>query len=132
LCFFFTRYVLPQRDPQARRGFLEHVLPIYCKSEPNSPLQLSVMAVATCMLSGAMNQGEDPPLARSFYLSAVSGMKEIVSEQRGCANDELLMAVMLLQMYEVSCPLRYAQKTISPVSASHWKDEKDSLSSSPS
>lgn len=56
------------------------------------------------MLSGAMNQGDDPPLARSFYLGAVQRMKERVTEQRECADDELLMAVMLLQMYEVSCP----------------------------
>ena len=51
-----------------------------------------------------MNQGDDPPLARSFYLGAVSRMKERVAEQKGCIDDELLMAVMLLQMYEVSCP----------------------------
>ncbi|KAG0647228.1 White-opaque regulator 2 [Hyphodiscus hymeniophilus] len=100
LCFFFTRYVLPQRDPLARRGFLEYTLPIYSRSGPHSPLKLSIQAVATSMLSGAMNQGDDPPLARSFYLGAVQHMKERVIEQRDCADDELLMAVMLLQMYE--------------------------------
>lgn len=62
------------------------------------------MAVATSMLSGSMNGGDDPALARSFYLGAVSRMKERVSEAKGCADDELLMAVMLLQMYEVSRP----------------------------
>jgi hypothetical protein len=102
LCFFFTRYVLPKRDPQARRGFLEYTLPIYSKSEPHSPLKLSIMAVATSMLSASMNQGDDPPLARSFYLGAVSRMKERVSEPKGCTDDELIMAVMLLQLYEVS------------------------------
>jgi hypothetical protein len=102
ICFFFTRYVLPQRDPLARRGFLEYTLPIYSKSGPHSPLKLSIMAVATSMLSGAMNQGDDPPLARSFYLGAVQRMKERVTEAKGCADDESLMAVMLLQMYEVS------------------------------
>lgn len=133
LCFFFTRYVLPQRDPQARRGFLEYTLPIYSKSVPHSPLQLSIMAVATSMLSGSMNQGDDPPLARSFYLGAVSHMKERVSEVRGCADDELIMAVMLLQMYEVSHPILFTYGiTFSHVSATRWKDEEDSVSSSPS
>ena len=102
LCFFFTRYVLPQRDPQARRGFLEYTLPIYSRSGPQSPLKPSIMAVATSMLSATMNQGDDPPFARSFYLSAVQRMKERVTEQRECADDELLMSVMMLQMYEVS------------------------------
>ena len=109
LCFFFTRYVLPQRDPQARRGFLEYTLPIYAKSGLHSPLKLSIMAVATSMLSGAMNQGDDPPLARSFYLGAVQHMKARVTEQRECADDELLMAVMLLQMYEVSFPICFSK-----------------------
>jgi hypothetical protein len=104
LCFFFNQYVLPQRDPLARRGFLEYTLPIYSKSGPHSPLKLSITAVATSFLSGAMNQGDDPPLARAFYLGAVQRMKELISESKECANDELIMAVMLLQMYEASCP----------------------------
>jgi hypothetical protein len=85
------------------------------------------------MLSGAMNQGDDPPLARSFYLGAVQRMKERVTEQRDCADDELLMAVMLLQMYEVSCPAFLAQLPLcSYVPATRWKNEEDSFSPSSS
>lgn len=133
LCFFFTRYVLPQRDPQARRGFLEYTLPIYSKSGPHSPLKLSIIAVAASMLSGAMNQGDDPPLARSFYLGAVQRMKERVTEQRECADDELLMAVMLLQMYEVSYSMPLELRWVcSHVSATCWENEEDFVSSSSS
>jgi hypothetical protein len=47
--------------------------------------------------------GQDPntTFSRSFYLRAVKAMRDQVSVQKACANDEMLIAVLLLQLYEV-------------------------------
>lgn len=102
LCFFFNHYVLPIRDPLARRGFLEHLGPFYTNADSQSPLKMSTMAIATCLMSTGMGRPPDSPLARSFYIRAVSQLSERVSKQKDCSGDELLVAVMLLQFYEAS------------------------------
>ena len=101
LCFFFNNYVLPIRDPLARRGFLEHLGPFYTNADHQSPVKMSTMAIASCLMSAGMGRPPDSPLARSFYIRAVSQLSERVSKQKGCDSDELLVAVMLLQFYEV-------------------------------
>jgi hypothetical protein len=104
LSYFLNSYILPVRDPLARRGFLEYLGPLYTHADPQSPFMLSTMAVAACMLSTRMGQDPNTTFARSFYLRAVKTMRDQVSEQKGCANDEMLIAVLLLHMYEVSEP----------------------------
>lgn len=101
LCFFFNNYVYPVRDPLARRGFLEYLGPFYTNSTPGSPINLSVMAVATCMMSARMGLPPDTQLPRSFYTNAVSAIKEMISSSRDCTSDDSIVAVMLLQLYEV-------------------------------
>lgn len=56
-------------------------------------------------MSAGMGRPPDSPLARSFYIRAVSQLGERVSQQKDCAGDELLVAVMLLQFYEVCLQL---------------------------
>jgi hypothetical protein len=104
LCYFFNNYVLPIRDPLARKGFLEYLGPIYSQSDPFSPVKMSTMAIATCMMSSRMGQPADTPLSRTFYARAVSRIKDRVSKQQDCTSDELIVAVMLLQYYEVGIP----------------------------
>jgi len=100
VCYFFNNYVLPIRDPLARRGFLEYLGPFYSNADLDSPVKMSTMAVATCMMSTRLGYSPDTPLARSFYVQAVSGIKAKVAQQT--SSDELIVAVMLLQLYEVS------------------------------
>ena len=104
LTFFFNLYILPIRDPLARRGFLEYLAPIYSHTDPNSPFMLSTMAVASCMLSIRMGHDPNTTFSRSYYLRAVKAMRDCVSEQKACSEDEMVIAVLLLQMYEVRQP----------------------------
>lgn len=101
LCFFFNNYVFPVRDPLARRGFLEYLAPFYMDSGPNSPVNLSTMAVATCLMSARMGLPPDTQLPRSFYTRAVSSIKDMIASNQDCSTDEFIAAVMLLQLYEV-------------------------------
>lgn len=104
LTFFFNLYILPIRDSLARRGFLEYLAPIYSHTDPNSPFMLSTMAVASCMLSVRMGHDPNTTFSRSYYLRAVKAMRDCVSKQKACTEDEMVIAVLLLQMYEVRQP----------------------------
>jgi len=70
-------------------------------SSPDSPVNLSTMAVATCLMSVRMGLPPDTQLPRSFYSRAVSSIKDMIASNRDCTSDEFIAAVMLLQLYEV-------------------------------
>lgn len=53
------------------------------------------------MFSIRMGQNPNTTHSRSYYLSAVKAMRDQVAEQKECAGDEVLIAVLLLQLYEV-------------------------------
>lgn len=109
LCFFFNHYVLPVRHPIARKGFFEYLGSVYSKSADDSPLRMSLMAVATCLMASRMGESAQTPLAQTFYVGAVTRIKEVVSKERDCTNNELIFAVMLLQYYE-ACNSEYSTK----------------------
>ena len=96
LTFFFNLYILPIRDPLARRGFLEYLAPIYSHTDLNSPFMLSTMAVASCLLSIHIGHDPNTTFSRSYYLRAVKAIRDCVSEQKGCSEDEIVISVLLL------------------------------------
>ena len=97
--FFQNFYIQPKRDPLARRGFLEHLSPIYTRTDPTPPFMLATMAAASCLLS--IHNGHDPytQFTTSYYLRAVRAMHN--ATQQACYTDEMLISVLLLQLFEV-------------------------------
>ncbi|KAF4628856.1 hypothetical protein G7Y89_g9292 [Cudoniella acicularis] len=59
------------------------------------------MALASCLYIAWKSQRPDAPLSRPYYLRAISAMKEQLSQPDTCANDEMLLSVLLLQQYEI-------------------------------
>jgi hypothetical protein len=102
LSFFFTVYAPPTTNPLDTREHLEFLEPLYPRTGPHSTLSLSTMALASCLYFAWKNQRPDAPLSRTPYLRAVSAMKEQITQADTCANDEILLSVLLLQQYEVS------------------------------
>jgi hypothetical protein len=103
LSFFFTVYASPDPDPLDTREHLHFLAPLYPRAGPHSTLSLSTMALASCLYFAWKSQRPDAPLSRSPYLRAVSAMKEQITRADTCSNDEILLSVLLLQQYEVSC-----------------------------
>jgi len=99
--FFFSFYATPSNNDLERRAFFDYVVPLYFQSNENSTMRLSTLAVASIMFYAWMDRNADSPLARTYYLRAVSAMKEQLSHPDTCSDDEMLMSVLLLQMYEV-------------------------------
>lgn len=102
LSFFFAVYAPPPTNPLDTREHLEFLAPLYPRAAPHSTLSLSAMALASCLYIVWKSQGPDAPVSRSLYLRAVSVMKEQITQADTCANDEILLSVLLLQQYEVS------------------------------
>ncbi|KAF4638024.1 hypothetical protein G7Y89_g40 [Cudoniella acicularis] len=101
LSFYFAIYATPSsQTPFERRGLVGHIAPTFLRAKPDSTIRMSIMAVATCLFLAWMNRTPDSPFSRSYYLKALSAMKDQLSKPEACSNDEMLMGVLLLQLYE--------------------------------
>ena len=99
---FFTFYANPPAADHERRGCFEYVVPLYSRAGEESALKMSVMAVASIMFLAWMDRRPDDLWSRGWYLRAVGAMKVQLENPENCADDEMLAAVLMLQMYEVS------------------------------
>ena len=106
LGFFFSSYANPPVEADDRRGFLEHVGPQYVMAPPDSTLQMAIMALSSFLFMAWLGRRPDSPVSRSFYLKAISSMKDGIQQPEGCADNDILTSVLILQMYEV-CITRY-------------------------
>jgi hypothetical protein len=59
-----------------------------------------MLAVATALFTAWCDQRPGGALSRSFYLRAVSSMKNQLSPRKVCEGNDILAAVLLLQLYE--------------------------------
>jgi len=57
------------------------------------------------MFSIRMGSNPNTTFSQSYYVRAVKAMRDCVSEQKACTEDEMVIAVLLLQMYEVRQPI---------------------------
>lgn len=101
LDFFFSTYARPSTYKYEYRGFLEHVYELYESACHDSTVRLSTLAVGTFLLGSWMNSNHDSKTSRTFYAKAVSAMKEQLASPLACSNDEMLISILLLQLYEV-------------------------------
>lgn len=111
LDFYFQIWVLPGDSTFSRRGWSEYIAPMFANSAKQSVLRMSTMAMAGALLVAWLDRRPDNPLSRAYYLRAVSIMKDKVAQQ-DVSNDEVLMSVLLLQMYEVGLPSKKTAASI--------------------
>ncbi|KAH8687303.1 hypothetical protein BGZ60DRAFT_5625 [Tricladium varicosporioides] len=113
--FYFSIYAgQPVKNPLEKRGYMDFVVPAYFQSKLDSTLRMSVMAVASSLFTAWLGRNPDSPLTRSFYLRALSTMKEQLTRSDTCSNDEMLMSVLLLQLYETLISTAKGQRASSP------------------
>ncbi len=102
--FFVSAYVLGPRDIRTDHGFLE-LLPYLFDKLPSDPVLSSSLAVLCHCYFGAWNpfirNAENFEVQQS-YSKALSGLRYALKNPRHCVTDELLMAVCLLNFFEVS------------------------------
>ncbi|KAI9816487.1 MAG: hypothetical protein M1827_001619 [Pycnora praestabilis] len=100
LCFFFTNYVLIPRHAESLRGYIEHLLPIYSTSKPNSHLTMTTTAISLAAVTHFPDKRHLRPLAQLHYVKALSLLNRALQDRSTAVTDETLMSVMLMSFYE--------------------------------
>lgn len=118
--FFFSFYAAPPSSILDRRSYFDVIAPLYLAADENSTMRFSTLAVASVMFTAWMDRRADSTLARMHYLKAVSAMKEQLARPNdSCTDDEMLMAVLLLQFYE-ACHSAQIKSCQLIILESHW------------
>ena len=107
LCFMVSSYVTVSRDPRTDRGFLELLPHFFTTLKPNTPLSLTLNAVANCFFAAWERRARflETYNLRAAYGKALKATRAAISDPVECLSDETLMAVCLLGLYEVCDPL---------------------------
>ncbi|KAL8888284.1 MAG: hypothetical protein Q9205_002351 [Flavoplaca limonia] len=102
--FFVSAYVLGPRDIRTDHGFLE-LLPYLFDKLPSNPVLSSSLAVLCHCYFGAWNpsiRNAENFQVQQSYSKALSALRYALKNPRHCVTDELLMAVCLLNFFEVN------------------------------
>ena len=109
VCYFMTNYVMRSRHPETSRGFMEHLLPFYVSSSSNSPLSFATTATALYahreLIPGTAARSAARARAVANYVEALRLINLAIQDPKEAKSDSLLMAVLLLGLYEVSAGL---------------------------
>jgi len=104
ICAFFLDFVLLPRNKDSVQGHLEHLLPLYRNTTPDSPLSLATSSVALVMSGSSPAKQNDQQLGRTIFGRALRKTSAAIKHPVESRNDETLMAVLLLGLFEVRCP----------------------------
>lgn len=103
ICAFFLDFVLLPRHPDSAEGHLEHLLPLYAKTNADSPLSLATSSVALIISGGTPSRRNDQQLGHSIFGKALRKTSAAIRNPAESKKDETLMAVLLLGLFEVCC-----------------------------
>ncbi|KAL3424404.1 White-opaque regulator 1-like protein 1 [Phlyctema vagabunda] len=101
LDFFCSSYLTLPRPPEVRQGCFELLYPVFKASDPSSPLRPATYAVGSVLLEAwILRSPGNISTARPFYLKALSKLRAILSDANATITDDILMAVLILEVYE--------------------------------
>lgn len=101
--FFVSAYVLGPRDTRSDHGFLE-LLPRLFDRLPYDPVLSPSLAVLAHCYFGAWHpsiRNAENLEVQQTYSKALAGLRHALKDLQSCVTDELLMAVCLLNFFEV-------------------------------
>ena len=99
-CYFFSNYVL--NTSRFRKGYMEYLPRLYGKNSPDSPLAQIVTSLGMAGLANVRNAPEAKAVSTYKYASALHGVNAMLRDPARAADDETLIVVLLLSLYEVS------------------------------
>lgn len=104
--FYFTSYGrVPASRSEKLCGFQDLILPLFISAKEDSALKMSTMALATLFFNTWTAPQPENPLSRSYYVKALAAIKQQLKENDYSTNDEMIMSVLLLQLFEVRSSL---------------------------
>ena len=110
ICAFFLDFVMLPRTPDSVQGHLEHLLPLYKNTTPDSPLSLATSSVALVLSGSSPAREQDQQLGRQIFGKALQKTSAAIRNSMESKKDETLMAVLLLGLFEVSCLYSFSMR----------------------
>jgi len=98
-CFFFRNYVLDEGS--MARGFFDYLPAVYSQSRNNDILMDAVSAIGLAGLANYRRENHVMIRANLKYGRAVQNMSASLAKMERVKDDQTLIAVMLLGIYEV-------------------------------
>jgi hypothetical protein len=101
VCYFLSNYALTPHQASISRGYLEHLLPLYSSSPPDSALHATVSAVSMVAFANRFNAQLLLSQARRTYVNALALVNAALRDPEDVKMDATLMSVLLFSLYEV-------------------------------
>ena len=99
-CHFFSNYVLDATH--SRKGYMEYIPGLYNKNSSDSPLAHIITSLGMAGLANVRNAPEAKAVSTYKYTSALHGVNAMLRDPARATDDETLVVVLLLSLYEVS------------------------------
>ncbi|KAL9124221.1 MAG: hypothetical protein Q9217_006428 [Psora testacea] len=119
ICAFFLDFVLLPRHPDSVRGHLEHLLPLYQRTSPHSPLSLATSSVALAVSGNSQSRPWNQQRARTTFGQALKKTSAAIRDPIESFKDETLMAVLLLGLFERITASSSASKPYTNMTSTH-------------
>ena len=99
--FFMNTHVDIRRDPLVRRGFLELLPSVLKDARPDSAVEHAIIACSVFFQEAWSAMMPETQRTRKYFAKALRSLNEAVTNSEACQEDGTLMAVVLLEMYEM-------------------------------
>ncbi len=95
-----SSYIVLPEGIEIYRGFLDCLYPVWAQADSKSPLKIAVSAVATYLLEAwsELKPATGSSLSTPLYLKGVASLRR--SLENPGVGDDVLLAILMLQMYE--------------------------------
>ncbi|KAF2426621.1 hypothetical protein EJ08DRAFT_681227 [Tothia fuscella] len=98
--FFLSSYIVLPEQTEMQRGFLDCLYPIWTEAPHTSPVKIAVASVACYLLEAwSLLNPVGSSMSTSLYLKGVAALRQSI-ESTGQVQADVLMAALMLQMYE--------------------------------
>ncbi|EME81382.1 uncharacterized protein MYCFIDRAFT_155566 [Pseudocercospora fijiensis CIRAD86] len=98
--FFFNNFVLPPRNKETTRGFLELAVPLFNASKEGSPLHLATEAVSVSIIANWPGRRHLQQKSARLYGQALAATQKALQDPAEATSDTTLLAILMFSLYE--------------------------------
>ncbi|EQL34205.1 hypothetical protein, variant [Blastomyces dermatitidis ATCC 26199] len=107
--FFFSIFHSPD-DARVRTAYLDFFPSAFLKSSPNSVIYLSTLSVACSAVGSLCGSPREKWLGDMYFYRAISAVRKALEDETTRENDETLIGILLLRIYEVLQAVKQAKQ----------------------
>ncbi|PGH15840.1 hypothetical protein AJ79_02221 [Helicocarpus griseus UAMH5409] len=107
--FFFAAFHSPD-DSRLRTGYLDLLPSVFKSSRPNSLVSYSTIAVSCAAVGSICGSAKEKTIGSKYFAKAISAVKGAIQNETTRENDETLVAILLLRIYEALQSVRSAKQ----------------------